>query len=192
MSEWSEHLVSNFAKAARNRREELGLKVQDVADRTAELGHPISRSAITDYELSRRKDRLMLGDALVLAEALQTTLHMLLYPNQPDGEVQQMPNTTMDAWTAKQILVGELFPQRGFTGSNPEAVMKPQRLSNAADSIASLRAEIDALTTDMETAIKRGNIDLATEYRKRIQSKTETLSVVSESTRDLGGVVNDG
>lgn len=83
---WSEQLANRFGKSLRNRREELGLKVQEVSDRTNLLGHPISRTTITDYELGRRKDRIMLGDAVTLSHALSMDLlPILIDAGAPDG-----------------------------------------------------------------------------------------------------------
>ncbi|HKM24230.1 MAG TPA: helix-turn-helix domain-containing protein [Corynebacterium sp.] len=98
MSAWSEQLVSRFSASLRARREQLGLRVQDLADRTTEMGHPVSRSAITDYELGRRKDRLMLGDALALAEVLDLPLiDILADAGTPDERTENRISRDRDA-----------------------------------------------------------------------------------------------
>lgn len=109
MSEWSENLVSNIAATIRKRRQELGLSVQDVADRTADLGHPLNRSTLSDLENDRRKDRLFIGDLLALAESLRVHPVELLYPNDADTS-EVLPNTEVSTAHAREWLAGNHVP----------------------------------------------------------------------------------
>lgn len=110
MSEWSETTVSRFSAAMRARRKELDLSVQDVANRTKELGHPISRSTLSGLENNRNKDRLTLPDALVIAEVLRVPMLYLLYPEQPDKEVEYVPGHSARSLDVIDFLRGKRAP----------------------------------------------------------------------------------
>lgn len=98
MSAWSEQLVTRMAATLRARRTQLGLSVQQVADRTADLGHPLNRSTLSDLENGRRKDRLMIGDALALAEVLDLPLiGILADAGTPDGHTYNRISRDRDA-----------------------------------------------------------------------------------------------
>ena len=78
MNTWSNNLVQEFSKAMRLRRKALSWSVQDLVDKTEELGHKISRSTLSGLENNRNKDRLNLPDAIVICEALELPLRALL------------------------------------------------------------------------------------------------------------------
>lgn len=104
MSEWSNRLVQTIGEQIKVRRAELGLTAQELADRTEQLGHPISRSTISQFEAGTRKGRIVIGDLLILAEALATSIGHLMYPGQPDGNVERVPNVYTSAMSAKDEL----------------------------------------------------------------------------------------
>lgn len=104
MSDWADTLVEVFAESVRKRRDELGLSAQKLSDRTAAIGHPVSRAVISDLE-TKRRNRLLLPDALALAEALNTSLATLLYPGMPDEYVEFSPVLDMPSLEAAHSLV---------------------------------------------------------------------------------------
>lgn len=83
--DWERELTAQIGRAVDARRKELGLSAQAVSDRTAELGHEISRTAIADYSNENRRRRVSVADLLVLARALEIPPLRLLFPN-PAGE----------------------------------------------------------------------------------------------------------
>lgn len=198
MSVWSEQLIARFGKSLRARRDHLGLKAQDVSDRTEALGHPVSRTAITDYELGRRKDRLMIGDALVLAEALNMPLAGLLYPEMPDGEVEAVPGVDMRSIDAAMRLVGDdrsasarRHPSRArdhWHGATDVADVYV--LTAMSTELATLRGERAAFQRAYEDAIiSGGDID---HPRRMVESLDARITELVGRIRDAGGVVNDG
>jgi transcriptional regulator with XRE-family HTH domain len=80
-----------------------------LADRTAELGYPISRSQIANYE-SGRKKTLDIAELLIIAAALEVPPVALLYPNLPDGQVELLPGQSCRAITATRWFSGEDVP----------------------------------------------------------------------------------
>ncbi|OFR92061.1 hypothetical protein HMPREF2860_05130 [Corynebacterium sp. HMSC064E10] len=83
--DWERELTVQIGRAVDARRQELGLSAQALSDKTAELGHKISRSAIADYSNENRRPRVSVADLLVLARALDMPPLYLLFPN-PAGE----------------------------------------------------------------------------------------------------------
>ncbi|MFD5037746.1 helix-turn-helix domain-containing protein [Streptomyces sp. NPDC058377] len=88
--EWVDQVMSTVAGEVRRRRKKLGWSAQDLADRCAEIGHPIPRNVIANMESGRRSN-LPLVDVMVLAEALNTPPICLLYPVGYVEEVQRLP-----------------------------------------------------------------------------------------------------
>ncbi|MFF0715942.1 helix-turn-helix domain-containing protein [Streptomyces bauhiniae] len=98
--EWVDQVMSTVAGEVRRRRKELGWSAQDLADKCAEIGHPIPRNVIANMESGRRSN-LPLVDVIVLAEALNTPPICLVYPVGYVEDVQRLPlqhpTTSMDA-----------------------------------------------------------------------------------------------
>ncbi|MEW1612436.1 MULTISPECIES: helix-turn-helix transcriptional regulator [unclassified Streptomyces] len=98
--EWVDQVMATVAAEVRRRRKELGWSAQDLADRCAEIGHPIPRNVIANMESGRRSN-LPLVDVMVLAEALRTPPICLLYPVGYVDVVQRLPfqdpTSTLDA-----------------------------------------------------------------------------------------------
>ena len=76
-----------------------------LADRTAALGHPISRSVIADLEIGRKKS-LDVAELLVLAQALQVAPVQLVYPDLPKGDVEVLPGRFVESHEALQWFSG--------------------------------------------------------------------------------------
>lgn len=97
MSQWDTALHTRIAAAIKAQRK--GSSAQQLADRTAELGYPISRAQIANYE-SRRKQGLDVAELLIIAAALDVPPLSLLYPDLPDGEVEAIPDWPMSSFDA--------------------------------------------------------------------------------------------
>lgn len=92
---------------ARYRREQ-GLKQQDVADRTAALGHPIGRVTVAKLEQGgTRAANVSLADVLVLAVALDVPPPLLFLPLGAAGEVAIAPKLVTHPHIALDWLAGE-------------------------------------------------------------------------------------
>lgn len=91
MANWATETVERATAEIRRRRQALGLSAQALSDRTTELGHTVSRATISDLELGRRGERLLVPDLVVLAAALHTSPGVLMFPDQPHGAVEVLP-----------------------------------------------------------------------------------------------------
>lgn len=90
--DWERELTVQIGRAVDARRQELGLSAQSLSDKTAELGHKISRSAIADYSNENRRPRVSVADLLVLARALDMPPLYLLFPNPAGETVTYLPD----------------------------------------------------------------------------------------------------
>lgn len=118
VSTWGEDTVQRAATEIRRRRTQLGLSAQTLSDRTAELGHPVSRTTISDLELGRRGERLLVPDLIVLAAALGTSPGALLYPDVPHGPVEVLPGVSGTSVTSARWLgTGQII--HGFGATSP-------------------------------------------------------------------------
>lgn len=198
MSQWSEDLIARFAASMRARRQQLGLSAQEVADRTEAMGHPIGRSAIAAWENASRGDRMMLGDALVLAEALRIPLGNLLYPEQPDGEVEALPGVTTTSLNAAQSLIGvggshiETAPEGVDEDQRRREYMSSRDLYSMGVQIQSMRDEISKIRMMMERPDVRGDFDLVASGLKKIEQIEAGIEEKAEMIRLMGGAVRHG
>lgn len=76
---WARSWTAGIGERLRAARRSAGLTMQQVADRTAELGYPISRASIATLE-TRPRDRIHVQDVAVLAAAVGVAPVEILYP----------------------------------------------------------------------------------------------------------------
>lgn len=116
--EWSRAETARIGKCLANRRAELGrLSARALAERTAQLGFPVSRSTLAKLERGGRDD-LTVSELRVLAAALEMPPALLLYPVGTSEQVAPLPSMHTDSWTAYKTLLGELVLVPG--GQVPE------------------------------------------------------------------------
>ena len=101
---WSEQLTARIAAEIKRLRGERS--AQWLSDRTAEFGHRVSRSTISDMEVGRRT-RLELSEMIVMARALNVPPALLLYPQQPSGMVEVVPGVRVPSRQALTWFSGD-------------------------------------------------------------------------------------
>ena len=107
---WSEATARTVAQELKRlRKDTTKMSVAKLAQRTTELGHPISVNTITDLELGRRS-RLEVSELLVLARALEVPPAALLFPGAPDRLTWPLPNWRTSASVASQWFAGGRVP----------------------------------------------------------------------------------
>lgn len=92
-----------IAQAVKVARGELS--AQELADRTKELGHHVTRDTIANLESGRKKS-VDIPELLILAKALEVPPISLIYPALLHGEVQDMPDHTATTEDAILVFVG--------------------------------------------------------------------------------------
>ena len=88
--DWPEAQTARIGQALRQLRKDQHRSAQQVADRTKELGYEITRTAIADLEIGRRK-HVTIAELLILAAAVEVSPRSLLFPGEPDELVEMLP-----------------------------------------------------------------------------------------------------
>lgn len=90
---WGWNLHRRIAGAIEEARHLRNMSVQQLSDQTAQLGYPISRSVLTNYE-NGRKQSLDIAELLVLARVLEVPPLALLFPPPSSASVEVLPDVT--------------------------------------------------------------------------------------------------
>jgi transcriptional regulator with XRE-family HTH domain len=101
---WADGLQERVGRAVRSARGKR--PAQWLADETAKLGHPVSRSQIANLE-SGRKRGVDLAELMIIAAALGVSPVVLLFPDLPDGDVEMLPDEHTSSIDALQRFTGE-------------------------------------------------------------------------------------
>lgn len=103
---WQLDLSGSVGKAVRRRRKVIKLSAQQLAKRTAELGYPVSRVAISKIEANVRGGKLDVAEWLALSQALEIPPALLLFPDYPEGPVQGLPGREDESVNAVRWISG--------------------------------------------------------------------------------------
>lgn len=167
--------------AAAIKQHRAGRSAQDIADRTAELGYPISRTQIANYESGRKKN-LDIAELLILAAALDIPPLVLLYPDLPAGEVEIIPNRPGNSFDAYLWATGIAPP---FL--NPGTPSKGSQLITAVRRRHELMAKLASLLVEKSKArddtARESLASQQTELAREIGRQNALIN-------DVGGVLN--
>lgn len=109
--------IARAIKAARGPR-----SAQWLADRTEELGYPISRAQIANYETGKKKN-LDIAELTIIAAALDLSPMLLIYPGPYGEDVDVLPYETVSQYRATQwFSVDPSFEMDGTWGRSKEPV----------------------------------------------------------------------
>lgn len=103
---WEIRLAGRVGEAVQKRRKAQGWTGVELAERTAELGYPITRVAISKIEGNNRAGKLDVAELLVLARALDIPPVLLLAPDFPEGQVEMRPGHSVDSLQAVRWFSG--------------------------------------------------------------------------------------
>ena len=103
-TEWAERFTKSMGQAIDTARQ--GKSDQWIADRTKELGHPLSRTAVSEYRRGIRKS-MPITDLMVLAAALEVPPVALLFPGLATKQVEALPGESLTSIEALQWFTGE-------------------------------------------------------------------------------------
>ena len=135
---WPDEITARIAGAIKKLRGDRS--GQWLSDRTADLGHRVSRSTISEIETGRRKS-ITVADLIILAAALDTVPVALVYPGPYDEDVRALPAVEVPQIWAVRWFSGELrdlsevpFDEKGHLvqiphpaayGANVDAINAP-------------------------------------------------------------------
>lgn len=110
---WAEEQAHRVALEIRRLRGKR--PVQWLADKTKELGSPVTRSVISDMELGRRR-YVTTAELVILARALDTAPIALLYPAPYWDRIQALP--TQDGGEPREV--EKITAVQWFSGEQPD------------------------------------------------------------------------
>lgn len=146
MTAWASETTARIGEQIRLHRQ--GRPAMWLAERTAELGHPISRTAISEYETGKRK-AIPVTDLVAIAAALEVPPITLIYPHLPDGPVEVLPDVSSSSLDAAQWFSGQ--------GVNPSGDhVDTTRISKARE-YADLKLKRDVVAVDAALADTDGS-----------------------------------
>lgn len=141
---WPDEVTARIARAIRDLRGERS--GQWLSDRTAELGHRVSRSTISEIETGRRKS-ITVADLIILAAALDTVPIALIYPGPYDQDARVLPELEMPQVWAVRWFSGELswrsevpFDDKGHYVQIPRAKAYAANVKRLRDARAAAEA----------------------------------------------------
>ncbi len=138
--------IAQAIRAARQGR----LSAQQLADETERLGYGISRSQIANYESGRKKS-LDVADLFVIAAALGVPPLRLLFPGEPDDDIEMLPGQRTSTFHATASFTGgpgPMWPGREVA----ELTEKLNRMDDIMKSTAAAFAGASLVTIPAPTA----------------------------------------
>ncbi|MGW0626052.1 helix-turn-helix domain-containing protein [Streptomyces sp. NPDC002758] len=111
-TDWPSRLGRSIADEVKRYRRMRGMSAQQLSDACAELGHPIARSVIANFE-SGRRPTISVAEVLVFARALGVPPVLLLYPLGRVEDVEVLPGNVQRTSAAVDWFTGRsAFPGR--------------------------------------------------------------------------------
>ena len=180
---WARETTERVASELKRLRAEH--TVQWLSDRTAELGHRISRSRISDLERGDRGGPLGVAELIVLAKALRIPPLLLLYPAMSAGEVEVLAGHRASSRQAAQWFSGHA-PYRA-TDDGGQAIVDAAGYEEGAWllRLADQEEELLRLLEEIETVRLHTN-ELMKNMRER-DGAAARLRDVRRQMESLGG-----
>lgn len=180
---WEADTTHRVGRQLRKSRKEMKLTAQRLADRTAELGHPIGPATITDLETGRRQS-VTVADLLILAAALDISPVALLYADQfADGEVEMLPGVSATAAQAAMWCTGETAPY----GSDDDVGKAQTALAAVRERHSNLALAERWVSTG--SRLPKENL---TRWAETAQIIEERYQELNDELRELGLIVTEG
>lgn len=180
---WAEGLHRRVGEAIRNARDGRGMSAQQVADNTATLGYPVSRSQIANYE-SGRKQTLDIAELLVIAATLDVPPVSLLFGGHPDRDVEVLPGQMMQTTAALARFSGDDsygsdVPAREVIPSSPPALLLAlaRERAGAERELAAAKAVFELLGEPDDDARRIAHI---AELANRIARMNQMIQVTAD------------
>lgn len=197
MTDWDADVTQRIAgEIKRHRGQRSG---QWLADRTKELGHAISKTAIWEIEAGKRKS-ISVPELLVIARALEVPPTLLLFPGVPDRETWALPNWHTSASVAAHWFAGDRAPAPitgGGDWENEESFEELERLG-AGMRLTGLSRELESARWSWlkaQGAISEGgDTDDMAEVQRLAAWGLRTESLVDQlelQVEDHGGEVSE-
>lgn len=180
---WAKDLHKRVGASIRQARAGRGMSAQQVADKTASVGYPVSRSQIANYE-SGRKQSLDIAELLVIAATLEVPPVSLLLGGHPDRDVEVLPGQTMQTTAALSWFSGDdsyesnVSPREKGSASPPAFLLALVRERAGAErELAAAKAVFELVGEPDDDARQIAHI---AELTKRIARINQTIQVTAD------------
>lgn len=97
------------------------MSAQQLSDACTELGHPIARGVLANFE-SGRRPTVSLAEVLVFARALRVPPLLLVFPLGEEESPEALPGEPASAWSALKWFTGEADRLPGDTEATSDTV----------------------------------------------------------------------
>jgi transcriptional regulator with XRE-family HTH domain len=104
-TDWPSSLAASIAEQVRRYRKDCGLSAQQLADACTAVGLDISRSAVANFENSRRPS-ISVAELLAFARVLRVPPLLLVVPLGGDQPTPLPPGIADSSWEAAQWFAG--------------------------------------------------------------------------------------
>jgi transcriptional regulator with XRE-family HTH domain len=173
---WELELSERVGRAVQMRRKALKMTAQQLAEKTRELGYPVSRVAISKIEGNLRAGKLDVAELLVLAVALEIPPALLLLPTFPNGAVELLPGLNASTFKARKWICGDapilvMVHADGISGQ----IARPNMGVGLVGAVAS-RASLDTDIANLRHLELAYGDDAVESTRRMIESFVERLS----------------
>lgn len=183
---WAKELHQRVGASIRQARAGRGMSAQQVADKTASLGYPVSRSQIANYE-SGRKQSLDIAELLVIAATLDVPPISLLFGGHPDRDVEVLPGQTVQTTEALARFCGDdsywsNVHVREDVPTSPSALLLSlvRERAGAERELAAAKAVFELVGEPDDDARQIAHI---AELTKRIARINQTIQVTADEWR---------
>lgn len=190
--DWGEEQAHRIALEIRRLRGK-DRTAQWVADRTKELGYPLTRTVISDLEVGRRR-YVTTAELIILARALDTAPIALMYPAPYRDTIQVLPTPEggiaheLEKIVAVQWFSGDPNPVLDIPDESARAVLTLDALGLSMVDQMNYDSHLLALTRARKASdLAARKWDLIAKLRVRRNAKRQGLDEVSDD--ELDGLV---
>lgn len=105
---WPRRLNEIIGREVQRYRKRRPFTAEQLSDRCAELGLPISRSKIANLENGRaRQEGISVAELMVIGAALDVPPVLLMFPVRSQDEIEMLPGNPATPWVAYQWFAGD-------------------------------------------------------------------------------------
>lgn len=183
-----------IAERLRRYRTQQGLTQQQVADRTRELGSPISRHNLAKLETPPGRAKVPLVDVLVLAAALDMPPTLLFLPMGELEEVEVTPGNNVHPHHAFKWVKGtEDFTRGGWSAPfDPKQWARNAQTVRLFDKLELLQAGQELVTLQPEVLDENGNWVKNEKWVEREKRIDEHLAYMRDAGLSIPKELDDG
>lgn len=165
---WGERFVLRAASRIREARRSQGYSVRELAERTKELGHEVTRQVLVNLEAGRRRT-LSVDDLFVIAHALAVNPLFLLFDQLQMGRPNEvLPGLQVPEWIALQW--ARSAPTQISSLLYEEDFDEARGIISARQRIDSVRSEIVMLERQITAHSERGDEAAAEAARGAVEA----------------------